>query len=119
MNVINMVTIKCVAIAQVASKKALFIIMIISFRDKITEALFRTDTCKRIPSDVVARASRQLQKLNAAKTVEDLRFPPSNRLEKLKGHKPERWSIRVNKQYRITFEWPGTGPENVAFEDYH
>lgn len=93
--------------------------MIISFRDKGTEVLFRTETCRHIPSDIITRASRQLQKLNAANRVDDLRFPPSNRLEKLKGHKPDRWSIRVNKQYRITFEWPGIGPENVCFEDYH
>ena len=93
--------------------------MIISFRDKDTEVLYRTDRCKRIPSDVIKRASRQLERLNAAKTVDDLHFPPSNRLEKLKGPEPRRWSIRVNKQYRITFEWATEGPANVAFEDYH
>lgn len=93
--------------------------MIITFRDKDTEVLFRTETNKRLPPDVIKRAVKQLQRLDAAHCVDDMHFPPSNRLEKLKGHKPDRWSVRVNKQYRITFEWSVAGPENVAFEDYH
>lgn len=93
--------------------------MITSFRDKDTEVLYRTETCKRVPPDVIRRAVRRLEWLDAAKSVEDLRYPPGNRLEKLKGVTPERWSIRVNKQYRITFAWTDQGPSEVAFEDYH
>lgn len=93
--------------------------MIISFKDKDTEALYRTGKSKRIPPNVTYRVARQLERLDAAEVVEDLYFPTSNRLEKLKGYKPDRWSIRINKQYRITFEWLSHGPANVTFEDYH
>ena len=93
--------------------------MIISFRDKDTEVLFRTGKNKRIPPDVIRRALRLLDRVDAAHHIEDLRIPPSNRLEKLKGHNSARWSIRVNKQWRITLVWSGADAESVAFEDYH
>lgn len=93
--------------------------MITSFRDKDTEVLYRTGMNKRLPPDVITRALRLLDRVDEAHDVKDLRLPPSNRLEKLKGTSPERWSIRVNKQYRITFEWTGVHAERVAFEDYH
>jgi proteic killer suppression protein len=68
---------------------------------------------------IIKLTLRLLDRVDEAHTIEDLRIPPSNRLEKLKGKTPERWSIRVNKQYRITFVWTGTDAEDVAFEDYH
>ena len=93
--------------------------MVISFRDKDTEVLFRTGKNKKLPPNIIKRALRLLDRLDAAHDIKDLRIPPSNRLEKLKGQETERWSIRVNKQYRITFEWTGADAEGVAFEDYH
>lgn len=93
--------------------------MIIDFKDKDTEVLFRTGQNKRIPPDVIKRALRLLDRVDQARDVNDLRTPPSNRLGKLKGTTPDRWSIRVNKQYRITFVWTGKHAKSVAFEDYH
>lgn len=93
--------------------------MINSFRNKDTETLFRTGKNKRLPPELIKRALRLLDRVDAAHDIKDLRIPPSNRLEKLQGHDPDRWSIRVNKQYRITFEWTGADAEGVAFEDYH
>jgi len=93
--------------------------MIVSFKDKLTETLFRTGHHKKIPPDVVKRAIKQLDRIDAASRIEDMRFPPSNHFERLTGTKPPRYSIRVNRQYRISFEWTDTGVENVCFEDYH
>jgi len=93
--------------------------MIVNFRDKDTEVLFRTGHNKRLPPEVIKRALRLLDRLDNAHDIRDLHIPPSNRLEKLHGTGPDRWSIRVNRQYRITFEWTGTNAEAVAFEDYH
>lgn len=93
--------------------------MIISFKDKDTEVLYRTGKSKRIPPDVIKRALRLLDRVDQALGVEDLRIPPSNRLEKLKGISPERWSVRINRQYRITFVWTGKDAADVVFEDYH
>ncbi len=93
--------------------------MIKSFKDKVTETLFRTGHHKKIPPDVLKRAVKQLDRVDAAVAIGDLGFPPSNHFERLVGTKPPRYSIRVNRQYRITFEWTGTDAESVCFEDYH
>ncbi len=93
--------------------------MIISFRDKLTETVFRKGCHKKVPPDVLGRALKQLDRVDAAARTGDLGFPPSNHFERLVGTKPPRYSIRVNRQYRVTFEWTGTDAENVCFEDYH
>ena len=64
-------------------------------------------------------ALRKLRLINAAKKIDDLRVPPGNRLERLKGNRAEEWSIRVNDQWRICFGWDGIDAVEVALVDYH
>ena len=93
--------------------------MILSFSDKVTEALFNSGRHRRVPDEIAVRAKHQLDLLDAAVRLDDLYFPPSNRFERLAGANPRRYSIRVTRQYRVTFEWDGKDSENVRFEDYH
>ena len=93
--------------------------MIFSFKDKRTEAFYRG---RRIAafSGFARTASRKLDQLDAATGLRDL-SRPGNRLEALKGRRKGQWSIRINDQWRICFEWPGEspGPVNVEIVDYH
>ena len=92
--------------------------MISSFRDKETESLYDTGRSRRFPS-IVRVALRKLDMIAAATTVETLRVPPGNRLEKLSGDREGHWSVRINDQWRICFSWAGTHAENVEICDYH
>ncbi len=92
--------------------------MIHSFTDPDTEQLFTTEKNRRFAA--IARvALRKLIQLNQAATLQDMAVPPGNRLEGLKGDYAGFHSIRVNDQWRIVFQWTGTGAENVAIVDYH
>ena len=92
--------------------------MISSFADKDTQSLYETGASRRF--GVVARvALRKLDMIAAAPTVETLRVPPGNRLEKLSGRREGQWSIRINDQWRVCFEWVGTNAVNVEICDYH
>ena len=92
--------------------------MIRSFRDKRTEALFRDQRVAELQG--VARvAKRKLEAVNAAGRIEDLRVPPSNHLEKLKGDLKGRYSIRVNDQWRVVFRWADGDAFDVEIADYH
>lgn len=93
--------------------------MIQTFRDKQTEAVFKGEKPRGIKPDLLKRARRKLQVLDAATNVADLRDPPGNRLHQLNEDREGQWSISVNDQYRICFEWGESGPENVEFTDYH
>jgi proteic killer suppression protein len=93
--------------------------MILSFFDKVTKALFVSGNHRRVPDEIAVRAKQQLDLLDAAVRLEDLYFPPSNRFERLAGTNPRRYSIRVTRRYRVTFEWNGKDAENAKFEDYH
>jgi proteic killer suppression protein len=96
--------------------------VIVSFGDATTEDLFHGVTnarTRQLPTDVVTRARRRLDRLNAAAVVTDMKMPPSNSLEKLKGDLAGFWSVRVNDQYRIIFRWTDAGPAEVRFTDYH
>ncbi len=98
--------------------------MILSFGDGTTEDVFngiKSARARSFPQDVRPRAVRRLDQLNAATTVADLRLPPSNRLEQLKGDLAGWWSIRVNDQWRAVFKWPdgAAGPSEVRLDDYH
>lgn len=93
--------------------------MIKSFQDRETERFLATGHSRKIGADVQERALKKLQILDAAKVVEDLRSPPSNHLEKLKGDRNGFWSLRVNKQWRIVFRFDGGNAFEVAFVDYH
>ena len=92
--------------------------MIISFRDADTEALARGHRVKRFVNiEVVAR--RKLRQLGIAGRLDDLRIPPGNRLEPLKGDRAGQYSIRINDQFRICFRWTAVGAEDVEIVDYH
>ena len=92
--------------------------MITSFRDAETEVLFTTGKSRRW-SQIAKPAFRKLAMLDAATSLEDLRFPPGNHLEALKGDRKSQHSIRINGQFRICFEWTPEGPANVEIVDYH
>lgn len=96
--------------------------MIVSFGDKATEALYHgrpSKQARRFPPDVVKTAVRKLDMLNAARTLGDLRSPPGNRLEALRGDLSGLHSIRVNDQWRVVFRWEGSDAHDVRLTDYH
>lgn len=93
--------------------------MIKSFKDKETEQIFNGVASSKIPPDISRRALRRLIDLDNAKRISDLRIPPSNRLEQLKGRRKHQHSIRVNDQYRICFTWKDGDAYDVEFTDYH
>ena len=92
--------------------------MITSFGDKRTERLFRDAVVREIHG-FARRAKRKLEALHAAARLKDLRFPPSNRLEKLRGDLAEYYSLRINEQWRIIFKWIDNNAQDVAIRDYH
>ena len=89
-----------------------------SFRCTDTEALFRLRRVARFANSERS-ALRKLKQIDLARRIEDLRAPPANRLEQLRGDRAGQWSIRVNKQLRICFRWTGTDAEDVEIVDYH
>jgi proteic killer suppression protein len=91
--------------------------MIQSFADTETEAVFLTGTGRRW-AKIARVATRRLQALDYATAVEDLRQPPGNRLEKLKGNRDGQWSIRINDQFRVCFRWDGKDAWDVEIVDY-
>jgi proteic killer suppression protein len=93
--------------------------MIRTFSDKVTAAIFVGQRAKRVPPDVQHRARTKLVMLDAAHSLDDLKIPPANRLEALKGDRKGQWSIRVNDQWRICFKWRGIDAFDVEFTDYH
>lgn len=93
--------------------------MIRSFRSKDTEKVFHREPSRRLPSDIHAVALRKLWVLDAATDLNDLRMPPGNRLEALKGDRPGQHSIRINDQWRICFRWQNGNAYDVEIVDYH
>ena len=97
--------------------------MIRSFRDQGTEDIFngrQTKEARRsCPQQLWRVAGRKLDQLDSVIALEELRVPPGNRLESLKGDRAGQWSVRINVRYRICFEWTGTGPAEVEVVDYH
>ncbi|MBV8744610.1 MAG: type II toxin-antitoxin system RelE/ParE family toxin [Xanthobacteraceae bacterium] len=93
--------------------------MIRSFADRNTERLFRGDLCPAKWRSFEAIAVRNLDMLDAATRLDDLRSPPGNRLEVLKGDRRGQRSIQINQQWRICFRWTSEGPEGVEIVDYH
>jgi toxin HigB-1 len=90
-----------------------------SFRDKDTEAIWRRRYIKRLSPELSRLAYNKLALINAAESINDLRVPPGNRLEKLSGSRAGQYSIRINNQWRICFTWSTTGAGNVELVDYH
>jgi proteic killer suppression protein len=93
--------------------------MIRSFRDRDTERIFRGQRPLRLPTSIRRRAERKLIMLHAATDVNELRVPPGNRLERLKGDRAEQHSIRVKDQWRICFTWRDGDAFAVEITDYH
>jgi len=93
--------------------------MIASFRDKETEELWRSGTCRRLPADLERRAFKKLAILNAAVTLDNLTVPPGNQLEFLRGKRAGQHSIRINDQYRACFVWRDGNAFGVEIVDYH
>ena len=89
-----------------------------SFRCRQTEALFQGKRSRRFVN-IEAVAMRKLAMLHRAATLDDLRIPPSNRLESLHGDRSGQYSIRINQQWRLCFIWSDAGPGNVEIVDYH
>lgn len=93
--------------------------MIRSFADKETEKLFNRQFSRKLPPEIQVGARLKLEMLNAAESLDDLRVPPGNRLEKLTGDRALQHSIRVNVQWRICFEWRDGAAYKVEIVDYH
>ena len=93
--------------------------MIQSFAEKDTERVWQRVRLRKFSSDLQRVANRKLVMLDAAETINDLRVPPGNRLEQLKGTRKGQHSIRVNDQWRICFNWTSAGPTDVEITDYH
>jgi proteic killer suppression protein len=93
--------------------------MIKSFKCPATEKVYNRQPTLRWPREIQKTAYRKLWYLEAAKTIEDLRVPPGNRLEALSGDRQGQFSIRINDRYRICFVWSGDDAYEVEIVDYH
>lgn len=93
--------------------------MIREFRDAETEKIFEGVFSRKLPEDIQQRARRRLRQLHNSKSINDMRIPPSNRLERLSGKRRNEWSVRINRQWRIVFRWEDANATDVAIEDYH
>ena len=93
--------------------------MIENFKDKGTEGVWSGSGSRRLPGDIQQVARRKLRMINNARLLEDLRIPPANRLEALKGKRKGQYSIRINDQWRICFVWREGNAANVEIVDYH
>jgi proteic killer suppression protein len=93
--------------------------MIVSFGDDETAKIWNGERSRKLPPDIQPAALRKLRLINAAKKVDDLRVPPGNRLERLRGDLAGQWSIRINDQWRIVFRWTEGGADHVSIVDYH
>jgi proteic killer suppression protein len=93
--------------------------MIRSFKCRETERIWQGESSRKFPSNIQNRALRKLRQLDAAATVEDLRSPPGNRFEALKGDRAGQTSIRINDQWRTCFRWSRGDAYDVEIVDYH
>ena len=93
--------------------------MIRNFADPETECIWSGRRSRKLPSDIQTSALRKLRLLNQARVLNDLRIPPGNRLEALRGDRDGQHSIRINDQWRICFHWSEGGASHVEIVDYH
>ena len=93
--------------------------MILSFADDDTKAVFDDLACPSLPPSILNTARRKLIQLHVSQNLNDLRIPPGNQLEALKGNLKGRHSIRINRQWRICFRWEGSDAHDVEIVDYH
>ena len=90
-----------------------------NFADRETEKIFHQNVSKKLSYSIQKTALRKLIMIDSAETLQDLRVPPANRLEALKGNRKGQYSIRINDQYRICFRFSANGAEDVEITDYH
>jgi len=90
-----------------------------SFADKETEKIWNLQHSKRLPADIQQRALNKLAMISRAAGLDDLKIPPANRLEALKGNRGGQFSIRINQQWRIRFRWKDGDAHDVEITDYH
>jgi proteic killer suppression protein len=93
--------------------------VIVSFKDKEAERIWYGERSRRLPQEIQEVARRKLRMLNAARAVIDLRVPPANRLEALKGNRSGQYSIRINDQWRVCFRFADGQASDVEIVDYH
>lgn len=93
--------------------------MIKSFADKNTEELFQRHKVRKLPSEILRTAYKKLLIIDAADSLNDLKIPPGNKLEKLNGDLAGKYSIRINEQWRIIFAWSNNNAFEVEIIDYH
>ncbi len=93
--------------------------MIVSVKGRLAQEAVRGRYGKGFPADLVRRTRALLTALDAAAELDDLRLPPGNRLETLKGDRRNQYSLRINDQWRICFRWTEEGPADVEIVDYH
>jgi proteic killer suppression protein len=93
--------------------------MIKAFKSAETEKIYQRRVSRELPFDIQQVALRKLRMLNNAVSLNDLRIPPANRLEKLRGYREGQYSIRINDQWRICFEWRDSNAYQVEIVDYH
>ncbi len=93
--------------------------MIRNFKDRETQKIFERQRSRKLPSEIQQVALRKLRMLNRAETLQDLRIPPANRLERLSGDRSGQHSIRINDQWRICFVWQAGEALDVEIVDYH
>ncbi len=90
-----------------------------TFKDADTQKIYQRQRSRKLPPDIQQVALRKLRMINNSINVNDLRVPPANRLEKLRGNREGQYSIRINDQWRICFEWKNGDAFNVEIADYH
>ncbi len=93
--------------------------MIKNFKDAETQKIYQRQRSRKLPSDIQQVVLRKLRMINNSFSINDLRVPPANRLEKLSGNRAGQWSIRINDQWRICFRWEGSDAIDVKIMDYH
>jgi len=93
--------------------------MIKSFKDRETEGIWHGQRSRRLAANIQSVARRKLRMLNNAQSINDLRIPPANRLERLKGRRKGQHSIRINDQWRVCFRWAKGEAYDVEIVDYH
>lgn len=90
-----------------------------TFKDAETQKIYQRERSRKLPSDIQQVALRKLRMINNAININDLRVPPANRLEKMSSNRAGQYSIRINDQWRICFEWKNGDAFNVEITDYH
>jgi proteic killer suppression protein len=90
-----------------------------NFKDDETQKIYQRQRSRKLPSDIQQVALRKLRMINNSISINDLRVPPANRLEKLSGNRAGQWSIRINDRWRVCFRWEGSDALDVEITDYH